>query len=357
MDYKYLKDVDFIENIKGKVFAIFLARDVSVRKQKDGVTDFITLNMCDRGTIIEARKFGASPQEVEMMHNGGVYRATINVEEYAKSPTGYSCILYNFEPFDEEPAHFVEWTDKMSDALASIQGALDSLKTSVYYNLVANLLVSNWEKFSKWTAASSFHHYALGGLMVHTAEVLRQSEILADYWNTRYYNNFINKPLLVSAALIHDIAKVNELKVDELSGNTEYATIASLETHITIGLQMIDTVAVQVGLGVQTEGKTDEQLKIEKEALSLLRHCVISHHGKKEFGSPVEPSCPEAYILTMADQMSAEMFRYNKNFETMEEGTSQTVWLGGKMVSTYKDLTKKKPEEQSDTSDDSQVKI
>lgn len=346
MEYKYLKDIDFAGNIKGKVFAIFLARDVQIRKQKDGVTDFIVVNMCDRGTIIEARKFGASPQEVEMIHNGGVYRATINVEEYAKSPTGYSCILYNFEPYDENPSSFIEWTDKMDEARTAIQSALDSLKESVYYNLVANLLVSNWEKFSKWTAASSFHHYALGGLMVHTAEVLKQSEILADYWNARYYPNFINKNLVVSAALIHDIAKVKELKVDELSGNTEYATLASLETHITIGLQMIDSTAVQVGLGVMTEGKSEEQLNIEKEALTLLRHCVISHHGKKEFGSPVEPSCPEAYILTTADQISAEMFRYNKNFEAMEAGTSQTVWLGGKMVSTYKDLTKTKIEGQ-----------
>lgn len=342
LEYKYLKDIDFAGNIKGKVFGIFLARDVSVRKQKDGITDFITLNMCDKGTIIEARKFGASPQEVEMMKNGGVYKATINVEEYSKSPTGYSCILYNFEPFDEEPSKFIEWTDKMDEALQSVQSALDRLKGSVYYNLVANLLVSNWDKFSKWTAASSFHHYALGGLLVHTAEVLRQSELLADYWNMRYSSNFINKELLMSAALIHDIAKVHELKVDELSGNTEYATIASLETHITLGLQMIDNVAMQVGMGVQTEGKTAEQLAFEKEALSLIRHCLISHHGKKEFGSPIDPNCPEAYILTMADQISAEMFRYNKNFETMEAGTSQTVWLGGKMVSTYKDSTKSK---------------
>jgi hypothetical protein len=51
-------------------------------------------------------------------------------------------------------------------------------------------------------------------------------------------------------------------------------------------------------------------------------------------------NCPEAYILNTADLLSSEMFRYNKNFNEMDSGTSNAVWLGGNMVNTYKDSTK-----------------
>ena len=113
---------------------------------------------------------------------------------------------------------------------------------------------------------------------------------------------------------------------------------------------MIDTEAAKLNLGQQVYKinevdeqepiKSDEDLEFEKEAVSLLKHLILSHHGKKEYGSPIEPNCPEAYILNLADLLSAEMFRYNKTFNQMEPGTSQSTWLGGNMVCTYKDSTK-----------------
>ena len=67
-----------------------------------------------------------------------------------------------------------------------------------------------------------------------------------------------------------------------------------------------------------------------------MKHCIFAHHGKKEYGSPIEPHCPEAYILNIADGLSAEMFRYNKTFESLEKANSNTVWTCGQMVVTYK---------------------
>ena len=347
MEYIRIKDIDFKNNIGNRVFGMFLAQNVDVRTQKDGVTKFIDVTMCDRGVKLNAKRFGASDEDIEKLITGKVYIAAIDVKEYKGS---YSCTIYNFEPFDEPASNFVEWAEGMDEAHEIVNKALAVINESIYKDLVYNVLVSKWQEFCTWTAASSFHHNMMGGLLVHTAEVIAQSEQLADFWEEKYGPNFINKPLLLSGALLHDVAKTLELKVDTLSGATDYSTRAALETHITMCISLIDVEAYKLQLGYQTYRineanehepiKNAEQIATEQEAVSLLKHLILSHHGKKEYGSPIDMNTPEAYILNTADLLSSEMFRYNKNFNEMDSGTSVAVWLGGNMVNTYKDSTK-----------------
>ena len=350
MDYTHVRDIDFQANINNRVFGIFLARDVDVRLQKDGVTKFISVNLCDKDFKIDAKKFGATDSEIEMMKNGGVYCEAIDIKPYAKSPTGYSCTLYNFDVYNEDPANFIEWAEGMDEAQDTIQKALSIISESIYKDLVYNILIDNWQNFCLWTAASGMHHNILGGLLVHTAEVIDQCDILAEYWENKYGPNFINKPLLLSGALLHDIAKTKELDVDTASGSTAYSKASALETHITMCVSMIDIEAFKLKLGYQTYTineineqepvKTQEQLDYEHEAVVLLKHIILAHHGQKEWGSPIDMNIPEAYILNRADEISAEMYRYNKNFNSMEASSSSAAWLGGNMVVTYKDYTK-----------------
>lgn len=74
--------------------------------------------------------------------------------------------------------------------------------------------------------------------------------------------------------------------------------------------------------------------------MELLKHCLAAHHGKMEYGSPVTPHIPEANILNIADNLSADMYRFNRSFKDIEPGQSTTYWSGGSMVVTYKDSTK-----------------
>lgn len=346
MEYKHIKDIDFAANINSKVYGIFLARNVEVKLQKDGITKYIDINMCDKDMTMNAKKFGATDSEIEMMKNGGVYYAVIDVKPYAKSPTGYSCTLYNFDKFDEDPSNFIEWADGMEDAQDIIQRALTVISESIYKDLVYNVLIEHWQDFCIWSAANSMHHSTLGGLLVHTAEVIAQADQIADFWEEKYGPGFIDKSLLLSGALLHDIAKTAELNVDRFSGSTEYSTRAALETHITMCVSMIDVEAYKLKLGYQTYEineineqvpvKTQEQLDSEKEALSLLKHVILSHHGKLEWGSPQTPSIPEAHILHIADGLSAEMYRYNRVYNSLKPGESECKWAGGAMFTTYK---------------------
>lgn len=340
MEYMHVGIIDFAHNVNERVFGIFLAQDVDVRVQNDGKTKYITLTMVDKDFKINAKRFGASEEEIEKMKNGGVYYAAIDVKPYKKDPSGYSCILYNFDVFDESPANFVQWADGMQEAFKVIESTLAVLSQSIYGPLINNLIQQNWQKISVWAAATGLHHNMPGGLMVHTSEVIRQAEVTADLWNKIYGEKFINKDLLLSAALLHDIAKVKELNVDTTNGSVEYSTKSALETHITMCVSMIEIESYKLGLGYEVEGKTPEQVSKEQEALALLKHCILAHHGQKQYGSPIDMNCPEAYILNSADCISAEMFRYNKNFKSMGAGTSSSVWVSGNISVTYKDTSK-----------------
>lgn len=351
MKYYHIKDIDFKSNINGRVFGIFLATDVDVRTQKDGQTRYISLNMQDKDLRIDAKKFSVTDDDVEYLKSGHVYCAAIDIKEYKRSPLGFSCTLYNFEEYTaEEPSTFIAWADGLLVARDTIQNTISELSGSIYKTLAYNLIVPNWYKFSVWSAASSFHHDILGGLMVHTAEVIDNSKIIGDYWDKRYGSGFINKPLLLAAALLHDIAKIDELNVDQVTGTTEYSTESVLGSHITMAVSMIDIEAYKEQLGYQIfkqdkngasiPTKPDEQVRNEKEAIELLKHCILAHHGKKEYGSPIDMNCPEAVILNTADNLSAAMYRFNKNFKTMDPSTSQSIWTSTGLLSAYKDYTK-----------------
>ena len=344
MDYIRLGSADLRSNIGNRVFLTFLTRDVSVRLQKDKVTKFVVFNMVDKDCVVEARLFGADDRVIELIQEGMVYDAAIDVKPYDKSPTGYSCIIYNIEASNVPPESFADWADGLPESKQIIENVLGRYIETYYGRITYHILVNNWGKFSKWSAASSMHHTQLGGLMTHTAEVAALCDLVSDYFNDKYGENFINKPLLLCAAVLHDIGKINELDVNTSSGKTEYSIHSSLATHIMDILSMVDLQANELNIGTKcyedgTE-KSPERLAEEREALELLRHCLAAHHGKLEYGSPITPSIPEAIILHIIDNLDADMYKCNKALKSIQVGEVSSIWTSGGYAKYYKDFTK-----------------
>lgn len=350
MEYIRLKDVDFKSKINGRVFVNFLAKDVSVRLQKDKVTKFICLNMADKDRIVDAKLFGATQAQIDLIQNNKTFNAALDVKPYDKSPDGFSCIVYNIEESQTPPEYFADWSDDIPGSQKIIENALGEIISSIYGQITYPIMVKYWPEFSYYSAAKNQHHTELGALLTHTAEVVKLADDMGDFFNNKYGADFINKSLLLAAAMLHDIGKVKELDVDRLSGNTEYSIVASLSTHIMDVLAEVDIQSYKLGLGIQSlevneineeePTKTEEQLKDEIEAVMLLKHALASHHGRLDYGSPITPNIPEAYILNRADEMSAEMYRYNRAFKGLESGKSVSVWAGSGLKSTYKECNK-----------------
>lgn len=341
MGFARLGEVKLGDFVGERLALMFLAKDVEVRKQKDNVTNYMLFNMVDKDAVFEARIFGVSDVQIEEVKNGGIYEAIVDIKPYAKSPTGYSVIVYEIRRTDEvSPGEFLNWnrfTDKAIDIIKDRVMQLSKSGSIVYYTLVARLLSDNFEKFKSHTAAKQIHHSELGGLIVHTSEVVMISEQLCSYYETRYGQGSIDKNLVLAAAMLHDIGKLDELDVDAASGTTEYSAESALTSHIMIAIQQISGWAARYGFGIAMEGKSQKQVEDEKEQLAMLLHCVGAHHGKLEHGSPVAPCTVEALIVHTADKLSAEFYLYDATLSDMsEKGTLKKDYIGGGQRCTYK---------------------
>lgn len=154
--------------------------------------------------------------------------------------------------------------------------------------------------FKKAPAAKEIHHVYLGGLLEHTLEV---TKLCLDCLN--HFKN-INRDLLITGALLHDIGKVYEFNYERFF---DYSTQGRLLGHIAIGIGLI-------------EEKIKGIKGFPEESRMLLEHLIVSHHGENEYGSPVVPKTVEALILYSMDNLNAKVncFQSFMNREGTEEG-------------------------------------
>jgi 3'-5' exoribonuclease len=144
------------------------------------------------------------------------------------------------------------------------------------------------EEFKKIPAAMYVHHACFGGLLEHTWEVLRYCEL------TTKIHYSLNKDLLFTGAILHDIGKMKEYSIGI---NVNQSREGMLLGHIFIGTELV----------------LEKISKIESFPSSLKRkviHMILSHHGKIEYGAFQEPAIPEAAALHYADLMSATVTQY-----------------------------------------------
>lgn len=140
--------------------------------------------------------------------------------------------------------------------------------------------------FERATAAKGNHHAYEGGLVEHTVEVAELCEAACRFCPD------LNRDLLVSAALVHDVGKLREYDND--SPSFERTDVGRLVSHVVLGRDVVREAVSRVP-GFP-----------EREALHL-EHMVLSHHGQLEWGSPVEPRTLEAVVLSHADLLSARL--------------------------------------------------
>ncbi|MGO9137315.1 MAG: 3'-5' exoribonuclease YhaM family protein [Syntrophales bacterium] len=155
--------------------------------------------------------------------------------------------------------------------------------------------------FKKAPAAKSFHHVYIGGLLEHTLSVIRLLDLV-----TKHYQG-INRDLLMSGGILHDIGKIYEYTYDRMF---DYSDEGRLIGHIVIGLEMLDA-------RVATIEGFPEQLAME------LRHLILSHHGTQEFGSPKRPKTPEALIVHFMDDLDAKVNAFQ---EFIQESADDSHW-------------------------------
>jgi 3'-5' exoribonuclease len=162
-------------------------------------------------------------------------------------------------------------------------------------------------KFRDWPAAVNNHHAYANGLLEHTVSVADCAKSSAEALIRSGYP--VDIDVVVAGALLHDIGKMESYKIDSVP---EITLEGAVIDHVALGYAKF--------LELANEAVLDPKLKLE------LAHIILSHHGIREFGSPIMPETPEAMIVASADELDFRMFCWNDSVKDMRDDENISAW-------------------------------
>lgn len=280
-----------------------LTQPLMVKSCSKGVTQkgapYLNLVLQDASGTVDAKLWDAKPEDEKDIKAGEILEFTFEVLNYNHSLQLRVLEHRVLPPEEVDKSQFIVSSEYTKEELKEgIRTVVQSIQNETYRSLVEGMLERVPEVFYEYPAASSIHHSYLGGLAEHTLGLVKLCQEMV-----RLYP-FLDYDLLISGAVIHDIGKTAELG-GLISG--EYTTEGKLIGHISICHGWLVEVIEQKGLQ-------------EKEESLLLRHMVLSHHGKLEFGSPIMPELPEAEALSMIDNLDARMNTLQHALQSVQPG-------------------------------------
>lgn len=298
----------FIRDFKegDKIFDIYLCKHKASAVTKNG-KPYETATLQDKTGTIEAKIWDPN--------NAGIadFEAMDYVEVYGDVNSFQGMLQLNVKrtrcakPGEYEPKNYLPVSAyDIEEMYGEVMGYIKGVSNPWLKKLCQNLFVEDKEfvqKFKNSSAAKTVHHGFVGGLLEHTLSVAK----LCDFYCIRYKK--LNKDLLITAALCHDIGKVRELSAFPMN---DYTDDGNFLGHIVIGTEMVGE-------------KIREIDGFPARLASELKHCILSHHGEFEFGSPKKPAIIEAVALNFADNTDARLETFT---ELLDNAADNKGWLG-----------------------------
>ena len=220
----------------------------------------------------------------------------LNIEMIRKADEG------EYQISDYMPSTKKDIDEMYDELLAMIQ----RVQNPYLKELAMKVFVEDKEfakKFKIHSAAKSVHHGYIGGLLEHSVSVAKLCEQYAVLYPQ------LNRDLLVTTALFHDIGKAEELSAFP---ENDYTDEGQLVGHIVMGT-------------IKLSKLMDEIQGFPAKLANEVKHCILSHHGELEFGSPKKPALAEALALSQADNLDAKMETFAEVIEKKQEGQE---WSG-----------------------------
>src|SRR5699024_10425591 len=274
-----------------------------IKRSQQGVTQqgkpYMTLYLQDRSGEIEAKLWTVSKEDMQVLLPEALIKVKGDVIDY-RNKRQMKIAMYRLATEQDglNAKDFVEKAPIDEDTLfESIMDYTLKIENGAMQRIVRKMLAKYKTEFLTYPAAMTNHHDFVSGLAYHVHYMLRTAEALCDIYPS------LNRSLLYSGIILHDIGKVKEL-----SGpiGTTYTTEGNLIGHIVIAVEEISMIAAE--------------LEIEGEEVLLLKHLILSHHGKLEYGSPKVPMLKEAEILHFIDNIDARMMMMDKHLDNTDKG-------------------------------------
>lgn len=271
-----------------------------VKSVTQGVTNkgsaYLSLVLQDSSGLIDAKVWDASEDLLKEMKAGNIYDIKANVINYKNVNQLKIESLQLNENYDITLLLRSSLYSK-EELQKEVKSYIEKIKHPDIYKIVVELMKEYHEVYFEFPAAMSNHHNYVRGLSEHVVTMLRSAYALSQIYD------FLNTDLLYSGIILHDLGKCIEL-----SGpvTTTYTIEGNLIGHISIIAGKIE--------------KIISEHHLDSEMVLLLKHIVLSHHGKLEFGSPVLPQIPEAEIIHYIDNIDARMNAIRQAYDSLEEG-------------------------------------
>jgi 3'-5' exoribonuclease len=280
----------FIADIQDnqEVSAPFLVKTMRLAETKAG-KPFLALEVMDRTGELVARVWDDAERLAARCPAGSVARVSGLAQVYKGALQLKITNLEKIEAEGTDWALFLPTTPGDIEAMAAevitlIKGLEDKDIKRLLMALVKDQAL--WEAFLMAPAAKSMHHAYIGGLLEHSLGLCRLADRVAALYPT------LDRSLLIAGAILHDLGKVKEFSF--AVPPFDYSDQGRLLGHMVISLEII-------------QAKLAGLREFPERTAMMIKHLVISHHGRYEFGSPALPMTREAFVLNFIDDLDAKM--------------------------------------------------
>lgn len=273
---------------------------------------YLDLLLSDKTGELTGKKWDVADTELPSLNEiseGDIVKLKGNVTEW--NGMRQLRVLKLRKAVPEDNAELMEFIkaapERAEDMYRFIVERAGAMEDEELKKLCLRVLKDNQEKLMYYPAASKNHHAELAGLLYHMKRMLMTAERICEV----YLN--LNKDLVMTGVILHDIEKINEIEADTMGIASGYSFEGQLLGHLIQGIKKIDRLA--------------EELKIGEEKAIMLEHMILSHHYEPDFGSPKKPLFPEAEILHYLDMMDARMYDMQEALDATFPGEfSDRVW-------------------------------
>lgn len=297
----------FVSDLKPQdtVRSSFMVKSKGIMQAKNG-QPYLALTLGDRTGCVDTRVWTKDVVELASTFREGDVIAVSGKAQWFQNRM--QLVVDNLVPL-EMPVTLTDYLPKAdgdSEAkyqeLVSVFEGLDCPWTRrLALDLLADPEIS--ARYPLAPAAKTIHHAYLGGLLTHSLHLIRMVNVVAPLYPR------LNRNTLLFGAAFHDFGKVFELSYD---GNFGYSDEGRLVGHIAIGTVLVDRAIRKI------DGFPSD-LEFQ------LKHMILSHHGKIEYGSPVKPQTLEAQLVHHLDDMDSKLNSIQELIDSERNNSSWTA--------------------------------
>ncbi|MEG0951046.1 MAG: HD domain-containing protein, partial [Niameybacter sp.] len=263
-----------------KMQGCYLCKYKQLLKNKNG-KDYLTVKLQDETGTIEGKIWAIHPG-IEEFQVDDVVQVEAEVVLYQENLQANIGKIKRAEEGTYDLNTLLPRTPKDVKVLeAKLFAMIDEVQDTGIKKLLETLFYDEtiYKYFMMGAAAKSVHHAYLGGLLEHTVTVAEVGKFLASCYEP------VNLDLVIAGCLLHDIGKLYELSAFP---KNDYTDEGQLLGHIMLGVEKVNEAKYNIP-------------ELSNEALLLIKHTILAHHGEYEYGSPKRPKCIEAMIVHLAD--------------------------------------------------------